>query len=174
MKISKIGVFALLVLSCAAVAGPPTHEEKITELVSLTGLAETLDQSRTSSRVEAHKLSDQLLDQIFDDPGALDVEQRKKIAAAARRFSDACADSLDVDEAVAKWGEYYAASLSEEELDDVLRYYRSPVGRKDVAATKAAMPLWLAYLSSHREASMQLAVKRYSAELEQIMSPDKP
>jgi len=134
-----------------------------------TGLAEMLDQSRTGIRAETIKLSDQVMRGLIKDADALGPGYREEIMFATRRFAETCVESLDVDEAVASWGRFYAEALSDEELDEILRFYSSPIGQKDVAATKAALPIWNAHLQSRSAALMQVALEKYTEDLREIM-----
>jgi hypothetical protein len=172
MKI--IGSLVLVLLGTAAAAEPVSREERILELVRATGLAEMLEQSRDSARSQAGQLSDQMLGDFLKNARALTAEQSDAVSLAARRFAEACAASFDVNDAVAAWGQYYAATLTDQELDEILGYYSSPIGQKDVAASKSAMPLWQAHLAARSAASMQAAMERYMAELKNIVAQPGP
>lgn len=174
MKILLSLSIALLLVCTDATAEPLTREDKIAELVRATGLAEMLEQSREAARAQAGQMSDQMLGDLLKDSKALTAEQNDAISLAARQFAEACAASFDVGDAVAAWSRYYAETLSDQDIDEILRYYTSPIGQKDVAASKAAMPLWQAHLASRSSASMQVAIEQYVAELRRIVSTPNP
>jgi hypothetical protein len=129
-----------------------------------------LDQSRDAARAQAASLSDQMISQLVGESSALSAEQTEAMRVASQRFSESCAAGFDVEGAVASWGQLYAATLTDEELAEILKYYTSPIGQKDIAATKAAMPLWQAHLASKSTELMKVAIDEYAAELRRIMS----
>jgi hypothetical protein len=169
MNIARTCLASMLLVSGIAWGGAP-REEKIAELVRLTGMAEMLEESRAASRAQAGQVSDQIFNQMLKEAKALSDEQRTKITAATQRFIETCVSSLDINKAVALYGQLYAAQLSDQELDQIVNYYRSPIGQKDVAAAKAAMPQWQAKLTSEQSAAMQAAIGAFTQDLRQIIS----
>jgi len=164
----------LLLASTIASAEPVSREATITALVRATGLEEMLEQSRQAARDQAGEMSQQMLQQVLKDAKALTPEHSDAVAAAARAFAESCAESFDVPHAIAAWGNFYAATLSDEELQQILAYYTSDIGRKDVAASKAAMPQWQAHLASRSGAQMRVAADKYVAELKRIVANAEP
>jgi hypothetical protein len=129
-----------------------------------------LEQSRQAAREQAGQLSDQMLQEALKDSTALTLEQNEAIAAASRTFAQTCAESFNVEDAVSAWGKFYAANLSDEELQQILAYYTSEIGRKDVAASQGAMPQWQAHLATSSAAHMQVAIEKYVADLKRIVA----
>jgi hypothetical protein len=170
MRITKYVALVLLLLPTMATAESPQRQETIAELIRATGLADMLDQSREAARAQAAALSDQMLSRLMGTSSALSAEQTEAVRVAAQRFSETCAAGFDVEGAVASWGQLYAATLTDEDLQAILMYYTSPIGQKDVAATKAAMPLWQAHLASKSSELMKAAIDEYAAELRRIVS----
>jgi len=170
MPIIKFVAVVMFLFSTLAMADSPQRQETIAELVSATGLADMLDQSREAARAQAGALSDQMLSQLMGTSSVLSAEQTEAVRVAAQRFSETCAAGFDVEGAVASWSQFYAVTLTDEELQAILKYYTSPIGQKDVAATKAAMPLWQAHLASQSSELMKVAIDEYAAELRRIMS----
>ncbi|MDB5971028.1 MAG: hypothetical protein JWQ90_3478 [Hydrocarboniphaga sp.] len=67
------------------------------------------------------------------------------------------------DEYLATWVSLYGKSLSEEDLEQILQYYKSSIGQKDVAASQVATQAFTAW-------AVQQSRERSSALLSQLMS----
>jgi len=170
MKVHYFLPVVLLLVSSAAIADPTARDETIAALVRATGLEEMLEQSRQQAREQAGQISDQMLQEVLKGANALTPDQNEAIASASRTFAQSCAETLDVKDAISAWSRFYAANLSDEELKQILAYYTSPVGRKDVAASQAALPQWQAHLAATNSMKMQAAIEKYVADLKQIVA----
>jgi hypothetical protein len=169
MKVLVACLSGLVLLNGVAMAATTSREAKVEELVRVTGMADMLEQGQVTARAQASQLSKQIVAEIFKDGKAPSSGQQAKIEVAMQRFLEACAASMDVKEAAALWGQLYAANLSDAELDQILSYYKSEIGKKDVAATQAAMPLWQAQLSEKGTATMQAGIAELTREIREIV-----
>jgi hypothetical protein len=177
MSTSRAGVvIALSVgLMCArfsvAASAEDSRAAKINELIQLQGLARMVEQSKTAERAAATQTVRSMTDKMFAQFPNVAAEKRAAMDAAAQRFLSEVQNSFDQDDAVRAWGRFYSEGLTDEELDAIIAYYRSPVGQKDVHASQLALPQFQKYLAEKRATVMNTAIANYTAALRQIVAP---
>ena len=64
------------------------------------------------------------------------------------------------------WAKYYAPHFTESELDQLIAFYKSDIGQKDVRASKAAAVEFAKHFSKENEVFMTNAVNEYIADLQ--------
>jgi hypothetical protein len=170
--------FILLILSVSLLcaAGAPvargddsSRAAKVAELLQLTGFAQMMAQSRAAGQAAAQKTVQSMAEQALAKFPTIPPQKRARIADAAKQFLRDVDSGFDQDDAVRAWGRYYSENLTESELDAILAYYRSPVGQKDVSASRAALPQFQHYMLEKRTAVMNTAVINYTATLRSIV-----
>jgi hypothetical protein len=170
--------FSLLILSVSLLcaAGVPvargddsSRAAKVAELMQLTGLAQMMAQSRAMGQAAAQKTVQSMAEQAFAKFPTIPPEKRARIEDAAKQFMRDVDSGFDQDDAVRAWGRFYSESLTETELDAILAYYRSPVGQKDVSASRAALPQFQHYIIEKRTAVMNTAIANYTAAIRSIV-----
>jgi hypothetical protein len=166
----------ILAVSLLCGAGVPvargddsSRAAKVAELMRLTGLAQMMAQSRAMGQAAAQKTVQSMAEQALAKFPAIPPEKRARIEDAAKQFLRDVDSSFDQDDAVRAWGRFYSENLTEAELDAILAYYRSPVGQKDVSASRAALPQFQQYIVEKRTAVMNTAVANYTTALRSIV-----
>jgi hypothetical protein len=114
-----------------------------------------------------------MTDKTFAQFPNIPPEKRTAIEAASQRFLSEVDSSFDQDDAVRAWGRFYSQGLTEQELDAILAYYRSPAGQKDVRASQAALPQFQRYMLEKQTAAKNTAVASYAAALREIVTPSQ-
>jgi len=66
---------------------------------------------------------------------------------------------------VKKWAEFYGEELTEKEVNEVLKYYSSTIGQKDLAAQVRAAEKWNSFMAEGYESALEKAAKNYNATL---------
>jgi hypothetical protein len=177
-RVSMPVVLSVGALYAGHLPAAPSQEDarraKITELVQLQGLAGMMEQSKAAGREEATRTVRSMTDKMFAQFPNIPPEKRTAIEAAAHRFLGELENGFDQDDAVRAWGRFYSQGLTEQELDSILAYYRSPAGQKDVRASQMAMPQFQKYMAEKRAAVTNAAAANYAAALREIVSPSKP
>jgi hypothetical protein len=165
----------ILSVSLLCAAGLPvargdesSRAAKVAELMQLTGLAQMMAQSRAVGQAAAQKTVQSMAEQAFAKFPTIPPEKRARIEDAAKQFLRDVDSGFDQDDAVRAWGRFYSESLTETELDAILAYYRSPVGQKDVSASRAALPQFQHYMIEKRTAVMNTAIANYTAAIRSI------
>ncbi|MFL6600239.1 MAG: DUF2059 domain-containing protein [Steroidobacteraceae bacterium] len=174
-------VVAMALSVCVLCAGPlfaaPGQEDsrkaKIAELIQLQGLAGMMEQSKAAGQEQAAQVIRSMTDKIFAQFPTIAPQKRTAIEAAAQQFSREIQNSFDQDDAVLAWGRFYSDGLTDQELDAILAYYRSPAGQKDVRASQTALPQFQKYLIEKQTAARNTAIANYAAALREIANPSK-
>jgi len=132
-----------------------------------------MEHSKAAGREEATRLVRSTTDKIFAQYPDIPPAKRAVIEAASQRFLREVENGFDQDDAVRAWGRFYSQGLTEQELDAILTYYRSPAGQKDVSASQAALPQFQKYLLQKQTAVTNTAAANYAAALREITNPSK-
>src|SRR5205085_9458105 len=82
--------------------------------------------------------------------------------------------SWTTEEAVAMYAKLYGEGVTEDELDKILEFYRSPLGQKDVAASHNAGPKWRAFLLQKNQEVFQKNYQVFLADLKRIVEECSP
>ena len=149
-------------------ADDSSRAAKIAELMKLTGVAQIVAESNVAGRAAARKTVQSMTDSMLAQFPEIPPDKRARIEGAAQQFLRDVDTGFDQDDAARAWGRFYSESLTESELDAILAYYRSPVGQKDVSASRAALPQFQHYMLEQRRAVLNAAVANYTAALRNI------
>ena len=162
MKVAIWGFVALaLFMSVPLCADESSKEAKIVELMKLQGLSDMIEQMRADSIKRAEVLRPQYQKQLHDSFPDAPADFWIRFDAAYKHFVESTRAAWSTDDAVKVYGDFYAAQLSEDELDQILSYYRSAIGQKDVEATKRATPLWSAEISKKYQVVYQANMQKF-------------
>ena len=106
--------------------------------MELQGLAQTVDQQLQSSRERTQQMAHQTLDKMLSTLNPPE-EFRRRFTEASNEFISAAQTPWGGQEVADTLTKYYGAQFSDNELDQLLKFYKSPLGEKDVAAVHEAM-----------------------------------
>ncbi|MFA9441666.1 DUF2059 domain-containing protein [Uliginosibacterium sp. sgz301328] len=117
--------------------GQTQKTQLIQAIVKAQGMQESLDAQLEGQR----KALEVTAMKILPDAAIANCDKQfpEELALLAK-FSARLNSLLSGQEMAAAWSTFYGQDLSVSELESILSYYQSPVGQKDVAATKAASP----------------------------------
>jgi len=158
-----IGLF--LVSSFATAAD---RSDKIKDLLDSQGLLQMYEQQLKMGRDRAHQMADQMLAQAA---ASLDLTAQAKtqLNDVVQEFISNAMPTWTSQDVVDAWGKYYGSKFSDEELDQLTAFYRSPLGQKDVAATAEALPQMSADFQERYKLQLAKATDQYVKHLQQIM-----
>jgi hypothetical protein len=157
--------FGLMMSGTIARADGSTKTAKLAELFKLTGLYESLEQQRQECKQQAEATRPQLMQQFRKTFPENDERFWQGFDVAFARFEKSSNPGWTTQEAVDYYATLFGAHLTEGELDQILAFYRSPVGKKDIEAAQAAAPEWRAFL---REKNKQVFQKNYQILLKDL------
>ncbi len=135
----KALVIAALILSTQVCADESGRQEKIARIVEAQGLHQMFQQQLDQSRASAGELGKDLYRKLLAESGIGEGQENEKLEQVFTKYLERCAAMFSARELVAMWASFYGRDLSDGDLDDILAYYRSPAGKKDVRASQTAM-----------------------------------
>lgn len=138
--------------------------EKIEALMRAQGLLEMWKQQIDYGKVEGEKQARQMIDQVLSQLNP-NEEFKARFEKAFMNFIGKLQDNWTAQEIVDVWTKYYGLHFSDEELDKLVLFYTSDIGKKDVMATKSAITEFSAYFQKESTPIMEKATNEYIAEL---------
>ena len=129
-----------------------------------------IDQAKAASEAQVLQTTEALRQELKTKFSMLPPAFMSEMLGALDRYTKSANGGWTTSEAVAEWERLYGSELSAEDVTKVLEFYKSPVGQKDIAATKAAVPKWGAFFTQRSTDTMNRAMKAYVAEVEQIVA----
>ena len=172
MKLA-VSIILLALISGTALADDAARNQKIAEIVKAQGVYQQFDDLIQQSKVSTGKFMDESYRKILNDLGVPSGRSNPKFDAAYKRFTDKVANLWTADDLLAVWTKHYGRNLSDGELDQILAYYRSPVGRKDVAAQQAALAGLSRALTSESQARLAPHIRALTDELKSIIAQEQ-
>jgi hypothetical protein len=159
---------AVVLSAACAVASAATRSEKIRELMEAQGLVQMYEQQIQAGREHTRKIADDTVGKMLStlNPPA---RVQTRIRDAARAFVLSAQPTWTARDIVEVWGKYYGAKFSDEELDQLLQYYRSPLGQKDVMASREALVPFTAEFQARYNKILEKATQAFAERLQAIV-----
>lgn len=173
MKIYRVVVFLLIVSTSSAFADDATKSDKLKELVKLQGLYEMVEQQKKYSQDQSNSIGSKMLEQLQKQLSEQDLSVGAPIEKAYQRFLVMVKPTWTIEEAVTEFERLYGLNVTENEIDKIISYYKSPAGQKDVQATKNVMPLWSKFFADKNNEVIEKATQAYFSELDALVESDK-
>jgi hypothetical protein len=125
---------ALLFSAAAAHADDATKHAKVKELFQLTSMQNRVDQIRISALAQARSFAAQQ----FANTGVSAQQDNQGLAAYYDKLNSLVAQSYNWTKLEPAYEQIYADLYTEDELDGILAFYKSPVGQAFLAKTPEA------------------------------------
>jgi len=163
----RIGIAVILSLVCAtATAG--NRSDKIRALMEAQGLVKTFEQQIEANREHTRKMAEEMIEKELSTVTArADIQARFK--EAARDYVEAAQSPFTAQDIIEAWGKYYGAKFSDEELDQLLNFYRSPLGQKDVIASREALVPYTAEFQARYKPILEKATQEFIDRIQAIV-----
>ncbi len=168
-----LSLILIVLTASTALADDTARNRKIADIVKAQGVYQQFDDLIQQSKVSTGKFLDESYRKILNDLNAPNARSNPKFEAAFRRFSDKAANLWTADDLLAVWTKNYGRNLSDSELDQILAYYQSPLGRKDIAAQQAALAGLSRALTSESQARLAPHIKALTDELKSIIAQEQ-
>jgi hypothetical protein len=156
-----------LSLAFIATAGAADRSAKIQSLMKAQGLLESFEKMQKSAIDGADKQAHQMVAQMLDQLNPPE-DFRKQFDSAAADFLADLRTPWPAKDLVDEWSKVYGAEFSDNELDRLLAYYSSPLGQKEIAVMRAALPKFMAHIQELQQPLLQKAVNNYLQRLQSI------
>ncbi|WP_439892918.1 DUF2059 domain-containing protein (plasmid) [Ralstonia sp. 25C] len=145
-------------LSTSALAD--SREEKVQKLMEAQGLVKTFDQALASSREYGRKQANEMMAQMLSGLNP-DETFRKRFQEAMELFMNDLQPPWNAQEIVQTWGQVFGAKFTDEELDQLIAFYSSSLGQKEVAASRDAMPVFSRLFQDRYKPIQERAISKF-------------
>ena len=169
MRARALFLVALLAWGAAS-ADEATRRGKIAEIFEIQGLSQMLQQQMEESKAAAGEIGKSIVKKILAEKGIPEGQQNPQLEQVFRDYLERSATMFSAKELVDTWSTFYGENLSESELDQVLAYYKSPVGRKDVIANQLAMPRFGEFMRTQQQKRMNASIGQFMAEVKSALA----
>ncbi len=144
------------------------REQNITALVKAVGIESTIVQVEKDNREDARKAVDSVLEQFKDFISRLPGGRGQELRAAVDRFLATATEPIGTADAAAAWGHFFAANLSDEDLQAIVDFSRTRLGTTELKSSTSAAAQWATYLREKHQVNVQKAVQQYVADLKAL------
>lgn len=171
----KYVLFAIaLVISGHGYANESSRQAKISKIMEAQGLQQMFQQQLDQSKIQARDLGKNLYQKMLSESGITDGQENTKLERVFTQYIERCSTIFTAKEFVEIWSRFYGKNLSETELEKILAYYKSSVGKKDVAASQAAMVAFSQVMSAESQKRMNDSIGQLMADLKAAMDMTNP
>jgi|GEM_PF-1004146 len=165
----RLVVIVLFLTTSYAFADETSKASKIKELAKIQGLNEIIEQQRLYGHEQIKLIADKLMKEAKAQFPGLRKPTVTELENSYQKFLDATKPSWGAEDAVNAWSVYYGLHVTEEELDEILAFYKSPAGQKSAEAAKIAMRQWTIFFIEKNNVTLERAMKSYVYELKSII-----
>ena len=160
-------VLLSLLTVCSAFAQAETKDEKVLRLFEIQGVVASyqtaIDEGKVRAQIETQQMLDQMMSQF--NPSK---EFQSRINRAAEKFTKTLLTDRTAEEIVKVVIEYYSPNFTEAELDKLIEFYGSEVGKKDNEISKVAMQKVAVHFKESNERVRVSAVNEFVKDLQLI------
>jgi hypothetical protein len=111
---------------------------------------------------------------MLSESGITDGQENTKFEQVFTQYIERCSTMFTAKEFVETWSRFYGKNLSEVELEKILAYYKSSAGKKDVAASQAAMVGFSQVMGAESQKRMNDSIGQLMADLKAAMEMANP
>ncbi|MET1080495.1 MAG: DUF2059 domain-containing protein [Pseudomonas sp.] len=160
-------LFIILPLLFATHTFADAKSEKIGELMKAQGLLETWTQQIELGKKYNKKTSTDAIEQVLSKLNPSD-EFKKRLRIAADTFIKKTEAPWTPEKIVDVWAGFYGPEFTETELDQLIAFYRSPLGQKDIRASRKAVDNFSKYFQEASQPILEKATSDFVEELQII------
>jgi hypothetical protein len=164
----KILALSLCLMATGALAD--ARSDKLTALMDAEGVSQAFDSARTMVREQTRADAEQILRSVVPRLDATPETIQKLTDAVTALLDEVTSAGMTREDMVATWNEVYAAQFTDAELDQLLAFYRSPLGQKTVRISREAMPKVMEHAQSKLQPALKPATEHYFAKVRQIIT----
>jgi hypothetical protein len=133
-------IILLTVLMAVTLPSAATDQNaKIHTLMEAQGLLQMWEQQMATGKEQARQQAQQMVDKMLESLNPT-PELNARFRTAFDEFMTALEPPWSAKDLVDVWAQKYGARFTDQEIDGLVAYYTSPLGKKDVAAAQAALP----------------------------------
>ncbi|MCP3872729.1 MAG: hypothetical protein GY699_06180 [Desulfobacteraceae bacterium] len=169
-------VFMVLILGLfftVVSADEKSKSAKLNELMELSGMVKIMEQARNKNKTQALQYKQGFMKQLRTSFQTNDPEVWEYFEIEYQKFIDSLEPKWTVEEAVQKYIDLYGARMTEEEIDVVLKFNKSAIGRKSTSVSNKVAPIWFDYLSKGSDSQFSEGLKKFVANLKTFVAEKK-
>jgi hypothetical protein len=127
---TRILLIILLLFSAAAHADEASKRAKVRELFVLNQMEDRIQRQKENAAAQSREMERQLTEGL-----ELNSQQEKLVLVCYEKINQTLAATLNWSKLEPAYEDVYAQTYTEEELDGVLAFYKSPAGKAYMAKT---------------------------------------
>jgi len=169
IRLRAVAVAAVLMMSAGCATQPPVTETDrgalVERIVKAQRLQEQFDQQLAQQRDIMRDYAAKMSEQAAAEGGGVLTPQQKEVL---NQFMDRTATLFSGKELADKWSGAYGKDLSVTELQQITTYYESPLGQRDVAASKSTLTSWSTWMNSEGQARSAGLIEQLIRDLQKL------
>ena len=160
-------LFASFLIFFSSLSFADNHSEKVKELMETVGLLEMFTQQMELSKQHGEKNGTMMLDQLMSQL-APSLEYEERFRTAFNNFMQSIEALWTPQEIVDIWAGIYGPNFTAKELDQLIAFYKSELGQKDVLVSRKSMIQFSEYFQNTGQPLIKEATNKYIQELKLI------
>lgn len=157
----------ILLISISTVVNAKDRGEQIKTLMEAQGLVEMFENQVKIAEAQGGKMGYQIMQRMLSQ-----VDPNDKFMSRFKAASDDLMKKLKLpfgaNEIISAWGDYYGKKFSDDELNQLIEFYTSPLGKKEVLASRLAVVEFTKHFQKLSEPIFKSAIQGYVEELKVI------
>ena len=154
-RLAHFAIAALISSAAPAAFAQETRQELVQKIAVAQGLQDQFEQQLADQRESVKGYGAKMLADVVAENGGKATAREK---AAFDKFLARSAQMFSAKELAAKWVASYGADLSVSDLREILKHYESPIGKKEVAANKAAMATFSVWMNREAQSRAEVLI----------------
>ncbi len=163
----KKAILMFLLAFFPAITMAGNKEDKIRQLMDAQGLTSMFESQLEMGKVQSEKVGRQMMDQVLSQINPNEAFQAR-ILAAFDKYMEKVSAPWESEEIVSVWGQYYGQHFTEDELESLIEFYTSPLGQREVKASKSALVEFTLHFQKLGEPVYREATQEYIEELQLV------
>ena len=169
MMAARLCSLALVAVLAACATQPPVTEKDrgvlVERIVKAQRLQEQFDQQLTQQREIMRGYATKMSEQAAAEGGGALTPQQKEVL---NQFMDKASTLFSGKELADRWSSAYGKDLSVEELQQIVSYYESPIGQRDVSASKSTLTAWTTWMNTEGQARSSGLIEQLVQDLQKL------
>jgi len=161
---SMRNLILILLIALPGLSFADERMDKIETLMKAQGLLEVWQQQIEMGKVEGEKQAKAMIDQVVSQLNP-NKKYKDRFKKAFTTFMGKMQGNWTAQQIVEVWAKFYGPKFTNSELDQLISFYTSEIGQKDIKASKVALIEFTQYFQSESKPIMEKALKEYISEL---------
>lgn len=163
-------VTVLIVLMAPSLALADTREEKVATLMKVQGIEKTWQQQLDQNQIDGKKMGEQMFAQLKDELNP-NEEYMLRMEGVFNTYMEKVSQSpLNAAEITETWAQIYGAKFTDEELDQLIVFYSSDIGQKEVQLSRESQAEFSLIYKEKMMQHIQGALGEYIEDLKAIVA----